>query len=116
MKLFDKVIKTLTSIKGIEHDFRVQETEKEAIKIDREFHQSANSNHIICNGRSTIIDWDKVVTHDDPTGRVLPDNCYKTVKTERTPNMFVAHWDVCLSSKICFNVLKKTQAVGPFPY
>ena len=116
MKLFDKMIRGLASLKGIEHEIRLQESEKEAIKVDREFHQAENSNHIICNGRSIKIDWDKVITHDDPTGRLLPDNCYKTVKTERTPNMFVAHWDVCLSSKICFNVLKKTQALGPFPH
>ena len=93
MKLFDKIIKGLASIKGIEHDIRVAECEKEAIKIDRTFHQSEDSKHIICNGRSIKIDWDKVITHDDPTGRQLPDNCYKTVKNERKPNMFVAHWD-----------------------
>jgi len=109
MKLFDKVINTLISIKGVEHNVRIQESEKEAIKIDREFHQAEDSNHIICNGRSVKIDWEKVITLDDPTGRTLPDNCYKTVKKERTPNMFVAHWDVCLSSKICFNVLKKRK-------
>lgn len=109
MKLFDNLIRSLASLKGIEHEFRVQESEKEAIKIDRSFHQAENSKHILCNGRSIKIDWDKVITHDDPTGRLLPDNCYKTVKNERSPGMLVSHWDVCLSSKICFNVLKKRK-------
>ena len=79
MKLFDNLIRSLASLKGIEHEIRVQESEKEAIKIDRSFHQAENSKHILCNGRSIKIDWDKVITHDDPTGRLLPDNCYKTV-------------------------------------
>ena len=51
MKLFDKMIRGLASLKGIEHEIRVEESEKEAIKIDREFHQAEDSNHIICNGR-----------------------------------------------------------------
>jgi len=83
---------------------RIQ-TEQEATQIALEtFHPE---NYIICNGKEIPIDWDSVVTFNDAEGFTLPKNCYKKAKTERIPTMFVTHWDVCLSSKSCFNILKK---------
>lgn len=109
MRLFDSLFRTLISIKQPAHDFRLQEADKEAEKIDREAHKPVASKHIICNGQFMPIEWEDVITFEDPMGFSLPNNCYKIVKNERTPTMFMAHWDVCLSSKICFKVLKKRK-------
>jgi len=61
---------------------------------------------IICNGKYVDIEWDKVILYKEVDGLKLPDNCYRKFDDERKPNMFVAHWDVCLSSRSCFKVLK----------
>lgn len=107
MKLFDSVVDFLIKSKQDPASFRRNETEREAIKISNQPRQDQKS--IICNGAPIAIDWDDVVTHTDPHGLLLPNNCYKKAKKERKPNMFVSHWDVCLSSKSCFNILKKRK-------
>jgi hypothetical protein len=107
MKWFNKAIDFLVKTKLEPTDIRRYETEQEANKVLEKSKDPAN--YIICGGNKISIDWDKVVTHEDVDGLTLPKNCYKTVKNERVPSMFVAHWDVCLSSKSCYNVLKKRK-------
>ena len=88
--------------------YRRQMTEREGLKeVIKEYAKRNHLSTIICNGKRVKIAWKKIVTFKDPSGFSLPKENYKTVTTERKPNMFMAHWDVCLSSKSCFNVLKK---------
>ena len=107
MKLFDAAINFLTKIKQDPNKFRRDLTELEAHEILKK--EIDPSNNIICNDRVVEIGWDKVKKYNDVDGFSLPTNCYKTVKNQRIPTMFVTHWDVCLSSKSCFNVLKKRK-------
>jgi len=85
--------------------FRRSETAKEADQIS--LNRNTTENFIICNGKEVPINWADVITFKDSEGFLMPKNCYKKAKSERVPTMFVAHWDVCLSSKSCFNILKK---------
>ena len=61
--------------------------------------------NLIFKGNEIEIEWDKVV-------RWIDDDGYKLTKEpkldfDRDIKMFVTHWDVCLSSKSCVNVLNK---------
>jgi len=107
MKLFDSVVDFLIKAKQDPAEFRRHETEREAVQIANR--PTADQKSIICNGEPFVIDWPDVITHKQPHGLLLPKNCYRKAKNERKPNMFVAHWDVCLSSKSCFNILKKRK-------
>jgi hypothetical protein len=109
MKLFDSLIRACISLKQPSHQFRLQEIEKDATKIERHLEKDRDFKYIICNGKPQQIKWDKVITYEDPSGLKLPSDCYKKVKNERTSTMFVAHWDVCLSSESCFKVLTKRK-------
>jgi hypothetical protein len=108
MKLFNNAIDFLVKIKDPNGDIRRELAEKEA-EAELIKTETGAKNHIICNGKPFPIDWEKVKTFDDEGAFSLPNNCYKTAKNERNPSMFVCHWDVCLSSKSCFNVLKKRK-------
>ena len=68
---------------------------------------SSEKKHIVHNGKRFPIGWDKVVLWDDPGGLAIKPGKYydNSGKEERIPAMFVNHWDVCLSSKYCTNVL-----------
>ena len=106
MKLFDFLCK----IKGIDNnaDFRRNEVKKEIELIAEK--EQATQNHIIVNGKNYHINWDKVVTFKDENGLELPEYCYrKKTGAERVPTMFMAHWDVCLSSQSCYKVLLKRK-------
>lgn len=63
--------------------------------------------YIIVNGERCPIAWDKVVTWNEPGGMKAPKGTYRSHNGKRDVKMFVNHWDVCLSAKSCFNVLKK---------
>jgi N-acetyl-anhydromuramyl-L-alanine amidase AmpD len=63
-----------------------------------------NNKHIVCNGAKIPIKWPKVVLWTENGGLSLPKKCYQVQKS-RQPIMFVAHWDVCLSTKSMVNVL-----------
>tara|TARA_Y100000310_G_scaffold325016_1_gene387821 strand:+ start:2082 stop:2867 length:786 start_codon:yes stop_codon:yes gene_type:complete len=106
MKLFKAFIDWVLSWRRSSVTFRHQETESEAVKVAEEAAKYSDSKYIICNNERIKIEWDKVVTHKDLNGLVLPDGCYKKVNVARVPSMFVVHWDVCLSSQSCFKVLK----------
>ena len=63
------------------------------------------SDHIICHGDPVPIGWDKVVLWSDEKGLKAKEGCYKRVDGKRDINLFVNHWDVCLSSAMCQRVL-----------
>jgi len=107
MKLFNFICEFLAKLIQNPSQFRRSETAKEAKQISLEIEREKN--FIICNEKELPIEWDDVILFDSPAGFSLPKNCYKKAKTERVPTMFVSHWDVCLSSKSCFNVLKKRK-------
>jgi len=61
------------------------------------------TNHILCNGKETVIEWHKVKI--DP----IKSGCYKEVKKERHPAMIVTHWDAALSAASCKSILEKRK-------
>ena len=65
------------------------------------------SDHIICHGNPVPIDWDRVVLWTDRGGFKTKEGNYKKVNGQRDIDLFVTHWDVCLSSEICQRVLDK---------
>jgi len=105
MKLCNKIFNFFVKSKKDASEARRIETEKEAEKILS--NPKKEENFIICNDKQIPIEWDSVVTFKNVGGLSLPKNCYRQAKNERIPQMFVVHWDVCLSSESCFNVLKK---------
>ena len=94
------------SLKWDSSHYRRTETEIEATKVAEETAKECDKKYIICDNKSIVINWEKVITHKNSDGLAMPENCYKKVKNKRIPSMFVVHWDVCLSSQSCFNVLK----------
>ena len=107
MKLFNYICKFLIKLKQSSSEFRQSETQKESTQISLE--PERERNFIICNGKHVPIEWDDVILFDNPKGFSSPENCYKKAKNERVSTMFMVHWDMCLSSKSCFNVLKKRK-------
>ena len=85
--------------------FRRRNTEKEALDIH--IASTFPKKVIWYNNKPFSIEWDKVITHKDKDGFVAPEGSYQKVLLNRKPNMFVVHYDVCLSSKSCFDVLKQ---------
>ena len=59
---------------------------------------------IINNAEYFDIEWPKVNLWFEADGLKMRKG-FKRVFHKRNPNFFVCHWDVCLSSKSCFNVL-----------
>jgi hypothetical protein len=90
---------------------RRRATEKEAlVTVLKEFasaNPSENHSAIVCDGKYIGINWKKVVLFKEGHGMKLPKKNYKKYNGTRDPTMFVAHWDVCLSSKSCFRILEK---------
>tara|TARA_B100000131_G_scaffold191621_1_gene184218 strand:- start:255 stop:1196 length:942 start_codon:yes stop_codon:yes gene_type:complete len=68
-----------------------------------------DSAYIVHNGAFLPIDWGKVILWDDPNGfKIDKGNYYDySGEPERNPNVFVNHWDVCLSSESCAKVLNR---------
>jgi hypothetical protein len=56
-------------------------------------------NYILINGQHVKIDWDVKID-------LMPENCFRTWKKKRKPNMIVTHWDVCTSAEKCKRVLQ----------
>jgi hypothetical protein len=69
----------------------------------------SSNNHIVHNGNLYPIDWDAVVLWDEPDGLEAAKGQYYSYagKEDRKPTLFVNHWDVCLTSQSCANVLAK---------
>ena len=67
-----------------------------------------SDNHIVCNGEKIPINWDKVVLWNQPGGLKSKIGTYYSYSgKKRKPNLFVNHWDVCLSAEKCARVLNK---------
>ena len=76
-------------------------------EIEREDMDARYSDHIICHGDSVDIGWEKVVLWTDRGGLKAKKGNYKEINGKRKIDLFVTHWDVCLSSRICQKVLDK---------
>lgn len=61
--------------------------------------------NLIFKGNEVEIEWDKVVRWIDHDGYKLEKE--PVLDMDRDIKMFVTHWDVCLSSKSCVNVLNQ---------
>ena len=91
-------------------------TERESIISDYEPKYNVlipgGNKHIVHNGEFIPIEWEKVIFWDDPDGLSTKKGNYydNSGKPERKPTFFVNHWDVCLSSESCANVLKRRGA------
>ena len=68
-----------------------------------------DNNFIVCNSKVVEIDWPKVVLWSDSHGFKSRPGNFKNMagKEDRSPTMFVNHWDVCLSSDSCAKILNK---------
>ena len=92
-------------------------TERQAFISNYEPGQPADSsleyckanNHIVHNGKFYPIEWHKVVRWDEDGGFGINKGNYYDYsgEEERKPQMFVNHWDVCLSSETCAKILNK---------
>ena len=88
---------------------RRRATEKEALKqVLKDVTESKDKQEgfIICDGKKKNIEWGKVVLFDEDDGLRLSSKNFKKFNGVRKPTMFVVHWDVCLSSRSCFNILQ----------
>lgn len=68
--------------------------------------QSEKGEFIICDGQKVPISWGKVITMGEPGSLGVTSKSYRKTP-KRKPSMFVVHWDACLSSASCAEVLKQ---------
>jgi hypothetical protein len=62
--------------------------------------------YIVHKGNFMPINWKKVVLWSDNDG-LKTSGKYRAQGTDRKPNLFVTHWDACLTSESCAKVLGK---------
>lgn len=67
------------------------------------------SNYLVYNSGFVPIEWDKVVLWSEKGGLAAKAGNYYDYsgRPKRNIRLFVNHWDVCLSSKACSDVLNK---------
>ena len=84
-------------------------TERQADIDDFKPRECQYSNYIVYNGEFHPINWDKVVLWSEKGGMAASKGSYYdyTGRPKRGVRLFVNHWDVCLSSQACHNVLEK---------
>ena len=63
--------------------------------------------YIVHNGHQIEIFWDKVLLWTDEGGKKATKYTSMAGQPERDISMFVSHWDVCLTSSSCYNVLEQ---------
>lgn len=63
-----------------------------------------NDSFIVCNAEYYNIEWPKVRLWFEGDGLKMRKG-FRRIFHKREPKFFVCHWDVCLSSESCFNVL-----------
>lgn len=63
--------------------------------------------YIICNGERVEIDWKDVSLFNEKGGLKLDSGFRGSVGTKRDVHNFVIHWDSCLNSNSCVEVLKR---------
>ena len=61
--------------------------------------------HLVYRGNFIPVAWSKVVLWSEPAGLKINSKNYRSYFEKRKINSFVNHWDVCLNSKSCVNVL-----------
>jgi hypothetical protein len=74
-------------------------------RSNKEVNESAQK-YIICNGKSVIIEWNKVVTMEQENNLKIIKG-YRHVEDKRNISQFVVHWDAALSAKSCRDILIK---------
>jgi len=74
-------------------------------RVANSFRMSSKDQYIICGGKRVPIDWPKVIAMDERGALTVPSKNYKK-GLRRKPNMFVVHWDACLSASSCASVLR----------
>tara|TARA_R110000824_G_scaffold329865_1_gene516599 strand:- start:910 stop:1842 length:933 start_codon:yes stop_codon:yes gene_type:complete len=89
--------------------FRRLWTERQANINDHKPSDTHHSNYIIYNGEFHPIEWDKFVLWSEKGGlETRKGNYYDySGRPKRKIRYFVNHWDVCLSSTSCQNVLDR---------
>ncbi len=92
--------------------FRRLWTERQERKVVGDFcsdSASVFSNSIVYNGEFYPIQWDKFVLWSDDGGiETRPGHYYDySTRPKRKIRYFVNHWDVCLSSRSCQDILDK---------
>lgn len=67
------------------------------------------SNYLVYNGKFVPIKWDKVVLWSEKAGLSAKSGNYYDYsgKSDRKIRLFINHWDVCLNSRSCNDVLNK---------
>jgi hypothetical protein len=116
----EKLIQAITdfqAINGLGADglcgsgtFRAKYTERQQHLIDTT-KPTTFGEYILYKGNRIPIFWDKVVTFNEKGGRLSSKGNYSDYSNvqPRKINFFVTHWDVCLSSDSCFNVLEQRK-------
>jgi peptidoglycan hydrolase-like protein with peptidoglycan-binding domain len=68
------------------------------------------SNYLVYNGNFVPIDWEKVILWSENDGlSAVAGNYYDySGRPKRNVRLFVNHWDVCLNSKTCNDVLNRS--------
>jgi hypothetical protein len=69
------------------------------------------TDYILVNGEHVACDF-SVVSPDEPGALVFDHGFYDTGLL--TPDLFVVHWDGCMDSHQCFNVLRSRKLAVPF--
>tara|TARA_R110001583_G_scaffold7985_18_gene39021 strand:+ start:9798 stop:10718 length:921 start_codon:yes stop_codon:yes gene_type:complete len=66
---------------------------------------------IVCNSKFIEIEWPSVVLWNEDGGLKMKPGTYYDYsgKPDRKPDVFVNHWDVCLSAESCAKVLNKRK-------
>jgi len=84
-------------------------TERQADIDDFKPKECQYSHYVVYNGEFHPIKWDKVVLWSEKGGMTAAKGSYYdyTGRPKRAVRLFVNHWDVCLSSRSCQNVLEK---------
>ena len=68
------------------------------------------SNYIVYNGNFVPIEWEKVILWSESNGLAAQPGHYYDYsgRPKRNIRLFVNHWDVCLNSKSCNDILNRS--------
>lgn len=84
---------------------RIYTDRQELIATFKPSSKDNKDSYIVYNAEYFDIQWPKVNLWFEGTGLKMRKG-FKRIFEKRDPSFFVCHWDVCLSSKSCFNVLE----------
>jgi len=108
MELLTKLFELLVNLLGVSAKEKqelpeIEEGEETTFSVS-----TTTIKNIICNHEYFPIEWDKVHTFDDPGGITTPETNYKTMNPSkrRKPKLFTVHWDGCLDTKSCAEILE----------